>query len=209
MLFSTLAARQSPPPAPAAVTPSEDLKDLRPARVGPNGATLYFGGKPGCPQDDSCKLPPAQALKAGDLVFVRPEQKGFTPLASSKANHFVLRGSLEPVPFEAHPAAKSWIGLWRLGDATIRIAQTPEGSLTVHGNAVWHGEGSDHAGEFQAAVPLPETNVVNLHDEHNAACEVHLALFATRMVAEDNEGCGGANVRFRGEFEPVPATPKR
>jgi hypothetical protein len=179
--------------------------DLRPARVGPQGAALYTAAKAGCPQDESCKLSDDLALKPGQIVFVHPDRDGFTPLGLRLSDNLAPTAALELAPFDRHPSAAGWVGGWRADNGTIRISESAGGGLAIRGSAVWKSNNIEHVGDFQATVPIPKDHLLILHDEHNAACEVSLALFGATLIAEDNEGCGAANVRFWGEYTRASA----
>jgi hypothetical protein len=96
---------------------------------------------------------------------------------------------------------KAWLGTWKGGEdrVVIGLSKVP-GKLSLKGTAHWHGaRGVVHYGEFSGQVE-PDGNHLHFAEGRPFAwgCVVDLTLFGEYIVADDNQGCGGMNVRFIG-----------
>jgi hypothetical protein len=70
-------------------------------------------------------------------------------------------------------------------------------SLKVKGYAIWQGVGANvRVGGVEAAAQPQGNELVVVEEE----CQVSLKLVGDYLVANDNSGCGGVNVRLNGVF---------
>jgi hypothetical protein len=116
-------------------------------------------------------------------------------------------GDLRPLEFTAAPAMAAWYGVWKGGEDRVTIAAGRNaGELRVAGNAIWQGaKGNEHFGEV-AGSAAPGGNRLHVVD---GGCAIDLTLAGKYILADDNQGCGGMNVRFAGIWKRVPAHAKR
>jgi hypothetical protein len=151
----------------------------------------------------------ASTVPAGLVVSVKREVNGWTCIHSDGfVSGWISSTRLEQLATEPKPPIADWLGWWRNGPGTpserndrLLITRGKEpGSLHVSGRAYWYGmNGNVHSGGVNAeAVPVGRhLHVVN-------GCVVDLDLSrdekGLKLLASDNEECGGMNVRFMGEW---------
>ena len=97
------------------------------------------------------------------------------------------------------PALAAWAGNWENGEGSIRITANG-GKLHLAGDNVWKGATTTHTGDFEGDA-VPNGNHLRFGEGGAGSCTVDLTLFGKAMVANDNEACGGLNVRFRGVWK--------
>ncbi len=104
-----------------------------------------------------------------------------------------------PVEFDRNPPLREWLGIWTGGEDRVRIRMSKQpGKLALDGSAEWHGGGDNvHTGEFSGEV-TPKGNHLNYAEGDAEACTIELTLFGKYILANDNDRCGGMNVRFWG-----------
>jgi hypothetical protein len=97
------------------------------------------------------------------------------------------------------PPLDAWFGTWANWDDRIRIAASnPAGKLHLTGTAEWHGRGDVvHTGGF-AGEAAPAGNHLHFVEDGADSCTIDLTLIGNYLVANDNQRCGGQNVRFWG-----------
>lgn len=148
--------------------------------------------------DTNSKL--AETLKSGDPLVVNRVEGDWTCgyLAGRKGSgqSWVRSRDIRMVSFDPNPLSTAWAGTWVQGQNRIRIqGSTVPGKVSLHGEAYWHGFGDNvHSGEFSAEAS-PSGNKLHVEDD---SCKIDLALLGKYIVANDNNMCGGANVRFWG-----------
>lgn len=98
----------------------------------------------------------------------------------------------------ARPDLADWVGLWKCAGKSLDIRRDGSpGLLKVKGHAIWEGAGANVRVGGVEGVGRPEGNgLVLVEDE----CRVSLKLVGDYLVAKDNSGCGGVNVRLDGIF---------
>lgn len=96
------------------------------------------------------------------------------------------------------PPVTAWLGTWRNGANRIVIKRPGDPyKLTLVGHATWHGRaGVEHSGDVTGDV-TPSGDHIH-YSEGGESCAIDLTLFGNYMVANDNDRCGGMNVRFWG-----------
>ena len=78
---------------------------------------------------------------------------------------------------------------------TATISPGSGDTLRIEGHAWWLGaRGVSHSGSIKA-LAVPSSNRLHFVE---MTCVLDLALVGKYIVAEDNQQCGGANVRFWG-----------
>jgi hypothetical protein len=184
---------------------ASDRADFKLAKIGGNWtARIHF-----FKDDDDCpsytvKCETKSYLITGDQVLVSRKygqwicawyqpQKGSETVGWLQADKLLMSES--PA---ARPALANWIGLWKYGKKSLDIRRDGKtGLLKVKGYAIWEGSRDNvHLGGVEA-VAQPEGNQLVLVEEE---CRVTLKLVGDYLVADDNSGCGGVNVRFNGVF---------
>jgi len=115
---------------------------------------------------------------------------------------WVKSRDLREVAADPAPPLDAWFGSWRNGQGRIRIeASRPSGKLRLAGDAEWHGVGDVvHTGNFEGEA-VPEGNHLHFVEGGAGSCTVDLTLIGKYLVASDNDGCGGMNVRFWGVWK--------
>ncbi len=142
-------------------------------------------------------------LAAGDpVVITRTEGDwtcGYLVAKKGSAQGWVRFFDLRPVNADPNPPPTAWGGNWVLNDNRIDIrASKGPSTLALSGHAYWHGgRGIVNDGEFTAEA-APAKN--NLHIEDDI-CKIDLALIGPYLLANDNNMCGGVNVRFWGVWK--------
>ena len=154
----------------------------------------------GCQSGKNCL---ATKLEPGDAVEVyRVEGDwtcGYLSNRTGAGPGWVKSKDIRLLPLDPNPTPDAWTGTWANGDNRIQIqlSKTP-GRLNLEGSAVWHGiKGVVHTGEF-AGEASPDGNHLLFVEAGADSCTVDLTLIGKYIVADDNDQCGGANVRFWG-----------
>ena len=157
----------------------------------------YFG----CSSSRNCL---SAKLAPGDPVVVFQAEGdwtcGYLSQAKGAGPGWVRSNDIRPVSFDAAPPLDAWVGAWANGDDRIRIQTSKApGKLELKGEAVWHGRTKDaiHTGDFAGEV-APVGNHLHFVESGADSCTVDLTLIGKYLVANDNNRCGGENVRFWG-----------
>ena len=146
--------------------------------------------------DTNSKL--AETIKAGDPVVVNRLEGdwtcGYFVTRKGASQGWVRSRDMRVLDVDPRPAPAAWVGTWVQGDNRIRIQNSKvPGKLALTGEAYWHGFGDNvHSGEF-AGEAGPVGNHLHLEDD---SCKIDLALIGKYLLANDNNMCGGMNVRF-------------
>ncbi|HUA18383.1 MAG TPA: hypothetical protein VMB25_06535 [Bryobacteraceae bacterium] len=143
----------------------------------------------------------AMKLKPGDTVVVNRVEGdwtcGYLISRRGAAQGWVRSNDISPVDVDPNPPLTAWIGSWVQGENRVEI-QVAKGKLDLRGEAYWHGIGDNvHTGEFSAEA-LPAGNKLHAEDD---VCKIDLALIGKYILTNDNNMCGGANVRFWGVWK--------
>lgn len=158
--------------------------------------TGYYG----CESAKDCL--PAK-LAAGDVV--RPYHVegdwtcAYVQQRDGAGPGWVKSADLRPIPADPVPPLDAWFGTWANGRGRIRIGpSTALGKLHLSGDAEWHGQGDVvHTGDFEGDAS-PQGNHLHFGEAGPESCVIDLTLIGRYMVANDNNRCGGMNVRFWG-----------
>jgi len=112
---------------------------------------------------------------------------------------WVKASDIRDVPADPAPPPAAWVGTWANGLGRIRIAASNTGgNLHLAGEAEWHGVGGVvHTGGFEGDAS-PQGNHLRFVEAGVDSCTVDLTLIGRYLVANDNDRCGGMNVRFWG-----------
>jgi hypothetical protein len=113
---------------------------------------------------------------------------------------------LRPLAFTEAPPIEAWYGVWRSGgDRMVISASKNAGELHLVGNAIWQGANrNEHFGDARGNA-IPSGNRLHIVD---GGCVIDLTLAGKYILADDNQGCGGMNVRFSGIWKRASATAK-
>jgi hypothetical protein len=155
--------------------------------------------------DTNSKL--AETIKTGDPVVVNRVEGdwtcGYLITRKGASQGWVRSKDIRLLDVDPNPALAAWIGTWTQGDGRIRIrSSNAPGKLALEGEAYWHGFGDNvHSGEFSAETN-PAGNHLHVEDD---ACHIDLVLIGKYILANDNNSCGGANVRFWGVWKRARA----
>jgi hypothetical protein len=155
--------------------------------------------------DTNSKL--AENLKTGDPVVVTRVEGdwtcGYLVGRKGSGQGWVQSRDIRLVDSDTNPPPTAWAGIWVQGENRIRIqTSNASGKLDVEGEAYWHGFGDNvHTGDFSGAAS-PAGNHLHVEDD---SCKIDLALIGKYILANDNNSCGGANVRFWGVWKRAKA----
>jgi hypothetical protein len=154
----------------------------------------------GCSSGQDC-LP--TKLAPGDPVVVYQAAPDWTCgyLSQSKGAGpgWVRSKDIRLLSFDAAPPLDAWLGTWANGEDRIHIqtSKTP-GKVELQAEAVWRGRKDVvHTGDF-AGEASPAGNHLHFVESGADSCTVDLTLIGKYLVANDNNLCGGENVRFWG-----------
>jgi hypothetical protein len=196
MVMSVVAAAQTRPQKACSFdgfSADPKLAEIARATVG------YFG----CGSNGNC-LP--TKLAPGDTATVYHAEGDWTCAYLQQRNGagpgWVKSLDIREVAADPAPALDAWIGVWSNGSGRIRIAASPvPGHLHLAGSAEWHGNaGVVHTGEFEGDA-LPQGNHLHFVEGKADSCTIDLTLIGKYLVANDNNACGGMNVRFWGVWK--------
>jgi len=106
---------------------------------------------------------------------------------------------LREVHADPAPPLDAWFGTWTNGLGHIAIAASAApGKLHLTGDNEWHGTANVvHTGEFEGDAS-PAGNHLHFVESGPDSCTIDLTLIGRYLVANDNQLCGGMNVRFWG-----------
>ena len=163
-------------------------------------AVGYFG----CGSGQNCL---STKLAPGDTVVVYQAEGdwtcGYLTQSKGAGPGWVRSNDIRPVSFDAAPPLDAWRGTWANGEDRIRIqtAKAP-GKVELKGEAVWHGRTKDavNTGDFEGDA-APVGNHLHFVESGTDSCTVDLTLIGKYLVANDNNLCGGENVRFWGVWK--------
>jgi len=189
----SVAVGQQPPKTPCDFDGFDTNSSLAEIKA---ATTAYYG----CGAGPKCLPMP---LSPGDpLVVNRAEGDwtcGYLTARKGSAQGWVHSSDLRPVVFDPKPAIAAWAGVWVQDEnrIQIQISKTP-GKLHLDGEAYWHGRGDNvRSGEISGEA-TPIGNHLHYSEGGDNACTVDLALVGKYILANDNNQCGGMNVRFWG-----------
>jgi hypothetical protein len=174
------------------------------AKVGGNWTARihFFKDDDDCP-DYTVKCETKKYLITGDQVLVSRKYgkwvcAWYQPQKGSETVGWLPADKLSMSEPPAQPALANWIGLWKYDRQTLDIRRDGKtGFLKVKGYAIWEGLGANVRVGGVEAVAQPQGKELVLVEEE---CQVSLKLVGDYLVASDNSGCGGVNVRFNGVY---------
>lgn len=145
-------------------------------------------------------------LKLDDPVVVNRAEGswtcGYLIAPDGSAQGWIHSSQLRGLTIDPNPPSEAWIGTWIQDENHITIRNS-HGKLAIDGEAYWFGPyHNGHIGEISGEVEVAGNH---LHYE-DGICKVDLALLAKYLLANDNNMCGGANVRFWGVWRRSPPT---
>lgn len=150
-------------------------------------------------------------LDPGDpVVITRADGNwscGYLVQRHGAAQGWVRSGDIRQVEFDPNPRLAAWVGTWIQDGNRIRVqlGKSP-GKLALEGKAYWPGrQHPTHTGEFSAEA-APSGNQSQIDD---SGCKIDLALIGDYLLANDNNMCGGMNVRFWGVWRRARTSTQR
>jgi hypothetical protein len=188
--------------------PETEIHSLGLAKVAAAGSTHFIeDSDPGCPSE-SQRCRDRAYLVQGNVVLTGRARGSFVcaffPNRVGGSAGWLRSADLTRLPAVAAPPPTAWAGRWRDGDNDIRLtARGPE--LAASGSAYWPSAnpspkqfpGGPNLGDMSGVARPQGASVVFGKAED---CRVELALIGDYLVASDNSGCGGMNVRFNGVY---------
>lgn len=156
--------------------------------------TAYYA----CAADGHCT--PMRLWPGDPVVVTRAEGDwtcGYLIARRGSAQGWIRSSDIRAFAADSNPPLNTWSGKWAQNDNIIQI-QLSGGKLRLQGEAFWHGFGDNvHDGEFSADA-APTGNHLHVEDD---SCKIDLALWGKYVLANDNNMCGGMNVRFWGVWK--------
>jgi hypothetical protein len=153
----------------------------------------------GCGANRDCL---SKKLQQGEPVVVFSQSAewicGYVEDNNGATPAWVPARDLRELKPDPNPSLAAWFGMWSQSDDRIQIQPARDPSkVHLTGHATWHGaRGVKHYGELEGEA-IHSGNHFH-YSEGPDACTVDLTLFGKYIVADDNERCGGMNVRFWG-----------
>lgn len=205
---SAAPAPQTAPP-PAAPTVEQCREGALPAEPGPftllevttdQPRLHFFSDDPGCPAPGDCQR--SAYLVPGDQIVSSGAHDAYRCGWYTASSGQVTVGFLPASGLKAAEApATPWEGSWSYRENDLRIASR-DGALVVSGTALWVGQGGNaHIGELADATAQPDGDGLRVTPYEE--CEVTLKRLGPWLVVNDNMGCGGLNVTFRGIYRRI------
>jgi len=135
------------------------------------------------------------ALRAGVPAVVYSVDGAWTCAGFQNGPRWVRSAELRTVRTDTAPRPTAWVGHWTVPAGTAIIRRASGDTLRIEGHAWWLGlRGVSHSGSIKA-LAVPSGNRLHFVE---TTCTLDLALIGKYIVADDNQRCGGANVRFWG-----------
>lgn len=170
----------------------------------------------GCPDKGTQACRTRSYVVPGDVVVVNREHGdylcAFYPSKGGGTAGWVEAVRLRLLPLDPAPPLSAWTGTWSsAGNPEVTIREA-DGALHVSGQAFWPGPKatraypSPHVGEIDGALAV-QGNRAAYADED--LCEIAFTLLGDRLVAGDNNQCGGANVSFSAVYTRKGAKARR
>jgi len=162
--------------------------------------TTSTTGYYGCGSSKNCL---SAHLVPGDTVVVFRNESdwicGYFSSSNGSAPGWVITKDTRLVDFDPNPPLEAWVGTWTQREDRIRISLSKaQGKLALEGNGIWHGiKDVQHTGEF-AGEATPNGNRLHFVQGDSDSCTIDLGLSGNYLIANDNQRCGGMNVRFWG-----------
>jgi hypothetical protein len=159
-----------------------------------------------CPRLDDPKCTERRYLIPGDVVILSKEFNRFIcswyqPKKGYEAVGWIPKGALTIMEPDPNPSLENWVGTWNSYDDSLVIEiDRGKKQLHVEGSAQWLGQaGVVHVGSIDAS-SIPNANELKLVEDEQG-CKLTLRLISNFLIAHDNSGCGGLNVRFDGVYQ--------
>src|SRR5690242_7353642 len=172
----------------------------------PNERVYFFSRKIACTSGSSCPARMKSYLVDGDVVFGGPADKKFRCVyyGSSKGTivaGFIAADQLAPFAEDDELTQDFLVGTWsHNGNPKIIITAAEKNQVGAEGEAWWPRPriAPYHEGSF-SAVATPAGKEITFRDGNDAdSCKVDVLRRGPYLVAQDNDHCGGVNVRFSG-----------
>jgi len=148
-------------------------------------------------------------LRPSDTVVIgRPEGEwtcGYVTTSRGAAPGWVRSQDVRPLAADPNPPLSAWLGEWHQGEnrITIKKASNPD-KLSLDGQAYWRGSRDNvHDGSISGE-SAPQGNKLHYAEDGADSCTVDFALISNYLLANDNNKCGGMNVRFWGVWHRAP-----
>jgi hypothetical protein len=170
------------------------------------GQKVYLHSrKAACAESETnCATRMGVYLIDGDVVFGGPEDKSFRCVyygtrKGTLIAGFVYAGNLVPRAEDEELTQDFLTGTWtHEGNPKIVITPVGKNKVRARGEAAWPGLGEQarHTGTFEAVAQVAGREITFREGDGEYDCKVVLLRRGPYLVANDNEHCGGLNVRF-------------
>lgn len=195
LLLYGLAGLAAPVPPPASPCDFDGFDTHAKMAEMKTSGTAYYA----CAAGKCLPMP----MKPGDPVVIARSEAGWTcgylTTPKGAAQGWARSQDLRPVDSVADPPPTAWLGTWAQDEnrLTIRVSANPA-KLALQGEAYWHGRGDNvHSGSIDG-VATPVANHLHYEEDGPGACAIDFTLLGNYLLANDNNMCGGMNVRFWG-----------
>lgn len=178
------------------------------ARVAGTGKLNFLADMNGCPNDTAACRQRPYVLPGDTLITGRdhgPYVCAFFPNNVGGAAGWVPRDRVTALP-ATPPPLSAWLGHWSDGDNNIIVSKQGK-ALKLDGEAFWPSAnpspeerpGGPNIGALSGLI-APRDGQAEVGDGDMEVCKARLILLPPFLIASDNGGCGGMNVRFDGVY---------
>lgn len=154
------------------------------------------------------------ALKPGDTVVISRSEAdwtcGYLTARKGGAPGWVRSQDISAIAADPNPPLTAWIATWVQAENRITIERSKTaGKVSLDGEAYWRGSRDNvHEGSIEGEA-TPRGNRLHYEEGSSESCTVDLALIGEYLLSNDNNKCGGMNVRFWGIWRRGLTQPRR
>lgn len=103
-----------------------------------------------------------------------------------------------PISDSRTASAHAWAGVWQNERGRLNIVVDGASRVHIDGHAMWQGRADPHFGDVTFD-GIPDNGVLAGPGDQDS-CQIALRKIGKYIFAQDNDHCGGTNVRFSGLY---------
>jgi hypothetical protein len=185
-----------PPSSPAGQISAGRIIGVGPVRMVPI-LPRCEGSQPDCVQPNSI------SLAAGSLAGVTGSKQGFSCIQYGDKRRgniagWVLSSHILALKTNGDLPLRTWTGLWKMDDNSIRITAETNGGLHAVGDAVYQARTGPNFGSFDERGRAVRGKIDFASE--GKGCGVSMALIGEMLAVFDTGDCDGMNVSFTGIY---------